>query len=994
MTSNYTYLRSAFTALGLFSLSACGGGGGGGTVAPPPPPPPTQYGTLAITQNSAEVVGIAVAIAEGTLSIAQTAANEVVVFSTSSGVAFRDCSFGGTASIAHNDADASFSVSAGDTLTVIYDECFGELVDGEMTGTVEIAITNYMADDTMASLTAAVDIVGTLRIADRVDPLVFSDVAAGFDMTFSLDPSETLTVSSAATDQLSLVVSGTTEAISDFTLSRVTRATFPGAQSHEVNMDIDFEFVLDSGLFGGTVTCQTDTLFTYVQGNIGAANVLCRGQDASGVRTSGQDLVSIDPEGDGTYSALGTIDWNQVVFGFLNEPSGLNLGDLFGQIATRTISLAPTDTFYDAARDRLLVTTKAVDAFSPNALVSLSLAQGTQTVLLTFANEPSAVALSADGTVMYVGFTDRDEIRKYDVTTLQLQSTVNIVSNDIASNQYGVLDLAVSPTASNTVAATFNYVGTAVDDVTIFVDDVQLAGRFRNAPGGNSSAGEKLFFAADGSRIHSYYQPPPANTGARDMVVDATGIAEAIPGTRFGLDLELAGDSLYSNGFEYDADTYVKLGSYGGGSRHIAVDSTNRRFFSESFDQLEVWELDRRLPIATYDLGLAFDSVRSMEMAGDYLVFVRDNDLRLLDTTVVAANAVEECAPTPSLTTESDAFMQYACDVIDALYNPAADRIYAAVSADVAGNGNSIAVINPNTELVENYIPVPSNPKRLALSADSTRLYVAFAEAEVLVAIDTNSQTVAGTWQTGVITPRTGYNSLDPRLILQLATSPLEPDTVVAIVAEAFNSIEKEFIAFRDGNPLADELPVSALQSNNSNPYARPLFDGLGGLYALHYDNSDPYLETLTLSATGLSSTGTWFTATSAVWWPLEVAVKASEVYFASGDVANIGNQTVERRFDYNDVPFIEVNAPQAVLADPASEDVWFLTQSNFDRTGLVRFNNADGSLTGADEFPFRFWGRSGDFSHASIFTVGTEKIGMVIDEREGVFVVDKTAIE
>ena len=289
---------------------------------------------------------------------------------------------------------------------------------------------------------------------------------------------------------------------------------------------------------------------------------------------------------------------------------------------------------------------------------------------------------------------------------------------------------------------------------------------------------------------------------------------------------------------------------------------------------------------------------------------------------------------------------------------------------------------------------MPSNPKRLVLSADGTRLYVAFAEVELLVAIDTTSQTVVDTWQLGVITPQNGYNQLDPRRVLQFAASPLEPNTVVALMSEEINTLDKEFVAFRDGTRLADEVPVSALRSNSSNPYPRIVFDDVGGLYALHSDLTTPYFQTLQLSSTGLASTSTWFDAVSATWWPYEVSVKGSEVFFAIGDVANIANQTVERRFDYNDMPFSEVNAPNVAYADRDSADVWFLTKSSFDSTGLARFNGQDSSLIGADEFPFLIRGRNADFSHPSIFSVGADQVGLVIDEREGVFVIDKAAIE
>lgn len=995
MTVSHQIHRHGLASFVLLTLAACGGGGGGGggSIAPPPPPP-TNYGNLTIDSTNAEVIALPIVMTEAALSIAQTAANEVVVFSTSSGVAFRDCDFDGTATITHNDADSSFSVSAGDSLTIEYDACYGDLIVGEMTGTIEIAISNYVISDTTVNLSAAVDIVGTMRIADRVDPSLFSDVIAGFDMTFSLDPSENLTVSSAAGDVVTVTASGTTETISDFNLSRLTQASFAGAQPHEVDMEITFNFFLDSELFGGTVTCETDGLFNYANGNLGGVNTLCRGLNSTGVRSRGRETVSIDPEGDGTFAVLGTVDWNQVIFGFFREPSGLNLEDLFGQIATSTISLSPKDIVYDAGRDRLLVATSATDASAPSALIAVSLSQRTQATLIAFANEPSTIALSADGALIYVGFTDRDEIRKYDAATLQLLSTVNIVSNDPASNQYGVLDLAVSPVAPNTVAAAFNYIGTGVDDVTIFANDVQLPGRLRNSPGGNTSGGERLFFSEDGTRIHSYYQPPPSGSGTYDMAVDANGVIEVFFTTRYGFDIELADGSIYSHGDEYDADTYVQVGTFGWAVRHVAVDTNNRRFYSESYDTLEVWDLDRRLPVATYNLGLEYDSVHGLEMAGNYLVIIRDNDLRVLDTSVVEPLAAEECVTTPGQTSEGDAYTQYACDVIDAIYDPYADRIYAAVTNLVPGNGNSIAVINQNTESVENYIPVPSNPKRLLLSTDGTRLYVIFAEVELLIAIDTSSQTLVDTWQLGVITPHAGYNELEPRNVLRFATSPLEPDTIVAVTAEGMSVFNMEFIAFRDGTRLPDEVPFSSLRSNSSHPYPRVLFDDIGGLYALHTDNNEPYLESLLLSPTGLATTGAWFDAISAIWFPFDFSVKGSEVFFARGDVVNIANQTVERRFDYNDVPFPDVNAPSGVYADPATDDVWFLSESDFDSSGLARFNNLDGMLTGADEFPFVIAGRHGDYSHVSIFNVGTDQIGLVIDEREGVLVIDKAAIE
>ena len=981
--------RTILTVALVAIVSACGGGGGGAPNPGPTTPPPTQYGTLTISADNADIIGLAVALAEGVLSVAQVAANEVVVFSSSAGAAYRDCYFGGSATIVHVDADTNFAVSAGDSLTIAFDECQNDLVNGEITGVMEIAITAYDLTASTVSLSAVVDISNPLSIADAVDPALNVEVTAQMSVDFSLDPAESLIVRPSGSPRVSVTTLGVTESISDYEISRTVQADFAGAQAHEVDMAISFDFLYDSALLGGTATCETDPQFTLVRRSIDAANVLCRGSDSSGIRSDGTENVSLDPDGDGTFALWGTISWFQVFDGFFYEPSGLNLDDLFGDVATRTIALVATDVFYDANRDRLLVTTASTDTFSPDSLVSVSISQNSQNVLETFGTEPSAVAVSTDGSLAYVGLGSNGEVRKYDATSLQLQSTLTIASNDPASSQYDVLDLAVSPTDPQTVAVSFNYVGTGANDVAIFTGDTQLPGRARNAPGG-SFVKERVLFSSDGIRVHSYYLPSSGGSST-DLVLDASGVAQGYENYRRGLDLAIAGDRIYSSGgWEFDAQTHVKLGTFDQGGRHVAVDTANKLFYSESFDTFKVLDLERRLPIASVELGFDSNSVNRIESAGDFVVFVTDNDLRVVDVSSIERAAAEDCGAVSGQTVSGNAYTQFSCDVTDAVYDPMADRIYAAVTSELPGNGNSIAVINHNTNSVETYIPVPSNPKRLALSADSTRLYVAFQDAELLVVVDTATRAIANTWQIGDLTPRTGYNELDPKIVLQLATSPLEADTVVALTAEASNSIEKDFVAFRDGARLADELPISALKSNTSFPYPRAVFDDTGTLFALHVDDPGPYFETMSLTTTGLASTGAWFDAVGAVWWPTEASVDGTGVYMPQGDVVDVVNQTVERRFDYTDAAFADMESPDAVYSDRDSDDVWFLLQANFMSTGLARFDDQTGTLSGADEFPFVVWGRNFDFSHASIFNVGSDKLGLVIDEREGVIVIDK----
>ena len=177
------------------------------------------------------------------------------------------------------------------------------------TGTVEVAITDYQTTETTVSLGATVTITNPLRIEDSVDPTLFSDVTAVMEFDFSAGPSESLDVRPSAGSAVAVTVADVTESISDFTINRTVSADAPDSQTNEIDIELTFNFLYDSELFGGTATCETNPVFSLVLGNVRFGNVLCRGRDSTGLRTIGVEAVEIDTDGDGTFEPLGTIDW-------------------------------------------------------------------------------------------------------------------------------------------------------------------------------------------------------------------------------------------------------------------------------------------------------------------------------------------------------------------------------------------------------------------------------------------------------------------------------------------------------------------------------------------------------------------------------------------------------------------------------------------------------------------------------------------------------------
>jgi uncharacterized protein (TIGR03437 family) len=76
----------------------------------------------------------------------------------------------------------------------------------------------------------------------------------------------------------------------------------------------------------------------------------------------------------------------------------------------------------------------------------------------------------------------------------------------------------------------------------------------------------------------------------------------------------------------------------------------------------------------------------------------------------------------------------------DIVYDAMRNKIYVAVAASQQPQRSSIAILNPETQRVENTIPLPAEPTKLAISDDDHYLYA--ATGTVVQRIDLNSSTV------------------------------------------------------------------------------------------------------------------------------------------------------------------------------------------------------------------------------------------------------------
>ena len=106
-------------------------------------------------------------------------------------------------------------------------------------------------------------------------------------------------------------------------------------------------------------------------------------------------------------------------------------------------------------------------------------------------------------------------------------------------------------------------------------------------------------------------------------------------------------------------------------------------------------------------------------------------------TTTITASAGEISSPPVSVSVGDS--RQIALATNDLVFDPFTLKIYASVPSRAGVNGDSVAIINPESGQVESFFPVGSEPKKLALSDDGRFLYVALDGTGSVARLDFNN---------------------------------------------------------------------------------------------------------------------------------------------------------------------------------------------------------------------------------------------------------------
>ena len=983
-----------FAATVLFLVGACGGGGGGGSDSgggPPLPPPPsgndTTFGTLALDRNNADAIGLAISLSEGALAVYQAAINAVINFASPRGMPVRSCGNSGTLSVSLLDNDTSFGISAGDTLDVIFTDCYDTIVDGTVNGSLSIVVSQFALDGGSARLAGDLTFPAGFTIIDPADPSVVADVSGSGTFDFVLDAPEVLTVQATGDQDFAVRIGNITERMRNFVLTKTATRLAPGSSAANVDTQVTIDTFYVSELLGGSFTCTSSDLA--FDGNISGialrASVTCTGLNRSAVRITNQNEVGVDPEGDGTFEDVGLFDWDLAIDGFLATDSGLVLDEIAGDIPIGRITMRANDVTWDWGRDRLLVTTKADDPSFPNTLLEISLINNIVRPLATYLDEPNLVELSEDGSRLYVTFTGSPEIRPYDAATFQSLPLIMVTSDETISPDYAVLDIAVSPADANRIAVAFQFVGTGTTDVVIIDGDAQMANTYRDASGGSGDNLDVVEFSQDGARV---FGGTTRSTGGHVLDVDANGVSgTTFIQSGFSGRFQRVDGQIYSGNTVYDDTSLVRVGSYRSTPGLVGIDLPNIRTFVLQGSQLGVFERDTFLSLATYDLGLdPLTTIDAIVPAGGKLVLVEEDSLYFLNVADFVTTNTGECLVETLATNENENYTRFGCPVTDVAYDEARGSIYAALDSSLGINGNSIAVIDSTIDLVNLYVYVGSEPSAITISGDGRYLYVLFDGADVMKTIDLDSLQIIRELPLELEMTAVGPA---PREGLALVASPVENDSVIVTLAEFAGSPFTEYALVRDGARLPDEVSSGDLQGTFENRDPRLFFDAAGTAYVISQDATAAAVQTLGIGPTGLSA-GPSFSVDPAQVGDGQVDVSQAEVFTALGAVIDLGTQSGGDRYDSLAMSFDDTRGGLAINADTASNDVYVLVGTNLNTTGIGRYDYASGALVAEQElagFPASFFSRK-------LIDVGADRLAVLVSPDAGLLVIDKAIIQ
>ena len=876
-----------FPLLTAFSLVvvACGGGGGGGgqPVAPAPPeppepPPPVADTMLVITEdNGQEVLETALAVGELAALLANVGVTgtEFIVYRRDTEVEWECLS--GLRLHTLNDIDEDAKPSPGDTVSTTYEDCSHFPFHGWNTiftqGQVDYELSDIVFSDTRDEYMNGIQRTPTdiLVRSTTVLPIrpgrIVTDrffVGGSFRMTYTTSSvNEVLSVDTEDSGELRITNDRFVDTATELSLHR------------ELNFSahsFDFSFRFRSESLEGTFGCTAEEISGSVNSTPSAGRLVCTGRDESAVEIALKEdkwVISVDQDGDGTFDEVSNSEgWPfprmDNLYEALGEGGVESPQDYRSLDVEESVSLDVTDAVYSSETRKVYVANgDGIVIWNPETF------EIEQTISLE--DKPGVLALSQDETNLYVGYADTSRVDTVELESLNVVAMLELTERSRGRSSFAV-DIEEVLGEPGVLVVSSGRDG----EVAVYDDGV----RRPNVVEFTDTIGYV------GGKLYSYDNKSSAS-GLAELEVNAAGVFSRgeLRGFLQGFEadfFDVRSRIVGSLGRVVDFSEQAVLGEMDGGlQRELrplsdpsfgingVFDAGSGQVYFLRKDKLISYDADRMVPTSLYHSPLSDEPV-GLILTDSRFVLLGASEIVTVKKESVVPYDLEGCDT--SVWVESSTFYdstarQYTCTINDAVYDPGRHKIYASVPSSVGVNGNSIAVMDPDTALVERFIPVGSEPTGIEMTGDGHGLLVGFDGQNAIAEVDLVSERVV------TIRPIRPGTIQEPQFAFRFASSPIRTDHWLALIADGGDGYysHPNLYRFSDG----------VVAPNSAYAYQSVLFapDDPSLAYSLGYDD----FSTFSIDQDGVSKID-----------ELSDVIRGYRLYLANDKIYTDGGQRID----------------------------------------------------------------------------------------------------
>lgn len=408
---------------------------------------------------------------------------------------------------------------------------------------------------------------------------------------------------------------------------------------------------------------------------------------------------------------------------------------------------------------------------------------GSVSSTIAVGQDPHRLALSQDGSYLYVGADGINSVQRIVLASKAIDETISLGS-EIAG------DIEVMPGSPGTVAIAMKLVGGSPAAAGVALYDGTTMRQSSISPPPSGYWIDVIAFSPSGAMLYGLDNEVSGFEFVR-MNVTASGLSvqdstHALLGWGYGASMVSNGSMIYSTfGTVVDPSSLTLQGRFPANpsslpnqqtvpfAESVLVDSGVPYLLTHDGANVSVitaYDPQNYLQSAFETIDVNSESEASLQRCGStgfaFIAYSLGSGGTVTRSVVITKSSMTPVAPsTPSLPS------LLANHIV---WDPGTARVYASVPSLAGSFGNSVAVINPLTQVVEATIFVGSEPDALAVSDDSQYLYVGLDGAGAIARVNLASRMLEAQYPL-LYTP-----SLGPVRAEQIAVMPASPHTYVA----------------------------------------------------------------------------------------------------------------------------------------------------------------------------------------------------------------------